>query len=484
MTKIKNKDLKNPDKYTLGKKHKFPLIKFIAKNLFIILIICIAATIILLNIIKHNLTPFLSIPIIMFLIYSEIDQFKNYYDKKYHDSNIKFKSADKTSLYSDGIKSKLSNHSAGILSDKFFIAETNIHKLVQVIRGKSCYYIHYLKIDNNGTGFIQNSLITDFNSIDTCKKYNPKDYRINFTSIKNIQYSEKSVENTVLENNGTIMIKPVPKSKLKSKFFYPVTHISDDYIHRFFSDIKNISCFSENSKHKISYKEALQKFDRKRFAYIIMKNLYYISTVLAFLIPSYTVQSIFSIANIIIPAAILIFYGFNNNEYTINDYKNSDRNNDDFSTHPNIAKAILLPLFINIFSIFFINIITFSKFLIISLICSAIMTIILVIISADKKAVISAILISMTLSFTSVAEINYRFDFKEPAIYNSIIYKKHYTSGAKGGNTYYIQIKRQNYDSTDIRVSASEYRKCNKGDMVSVYEYKGFLDIPYIEVKF
>lgn len=478
---MKNKDLKNPDKYTLGRKRKFNLLKFIIKH-FIMLMIFIIILIIVCVLLASEIDflPFLSIPIIACIIYSEINQFKTYYNKKYFD---KFESADESSLYSDNIQYHLSNNSPA--NDDFFIAETSIHKLIQVIRGKSCYYIHYLTVKNDGIGFDENSLITNFRNIDTCKLYNSKDYRINFNSVKCIQYSERPVKNTVLQNYGAVFIQKTPKSKTKNKIFYPVTKISDYYLIKFFSDIRDFSSDISDTKN-IGYKKELKKFSKKRIAYIIMKNLYYIFTALISCdtFPNYHIYCIFNVINMILITAILILYCFSSDEFTIKDYHNTD-NNGDFSSKPNIARGIICPLFINVMiSLLSCNILSFSRYALISLICSFIIALILIIYSSDKKIILSSALIALAFSFSNIININYIFDFTEPSVHDSQIYDKHISHSSRGGNTHYIKIKLDNGDTESIRVSMNEYRNCEIDDIVSVYEYKGFLDIPYAEVYF
>jgi hypothetical protein len=481
---MKNKDLKNPDKYTLGKKRKFNLLKFIIRRFGIFIIFMIFIVIISgkLFISEINFFPFLSLPIIACIIYSEISQFKAYYNEKYFN---KFESADKSSLYSGNIQYHLSNNSPA--NDNFFIAETNIHRLVQIIRGRNCYYIHYLTVKNDGIGFNQSSLITDFRNIDICKLYNSKDYRINLNSVKCIRYSEKSVKNTVCKNYGAVLIQKTQKSKTKNKIFYPVTKISDYYLIKFFSDIRNFSLDISDTKN-ISYKKALKNFSRKRIAYIIMKNLYYILTVLISCgtFPNYQIYCIFTTASMILITAILILYCFSSNEFTIKDYHNSEQNGD-FSSKPNIARGIICPLFFNtMVSLLSCNILTlsFSRYVLISLIFSFIIAVILIICSSGKKIILSSVMIALTFSFSNVININYIFDFTEPSVHDSQIYDKYISSGSRSGNTYYIKIKLDNGDTESIRVTTNEYYNCKNGDIVSVYEYKGLLDIPYAEIYF
>lgn len=446
-----------------------------------IIFVIILTTFVLSN---ETMMALASISLVILVITFKFKDFKQYYQKKFPNRDYKFKSADESSLYSNGKPHDISNSYSQLCTDDYFIAETYIHKLVQIIKGKSSFYIHYLKVNDNGTGFIEESLITDFENIDTCKKYNSRDYRINFKSVKIIEYSDKSAENTVLKNNGIIMFDIGEKKKHKNKYFYPVSQISDKYIHKFFKCIKKIICFNGKSENRVSYLEAFKKLGKKRISYISLITLYYISTILLICIPVYEIQSFFSLVCIIIPAAILIFYCFNSKEYTMNDFHRGDESNEFLAITPNVPKSILFPMFVNLLLVFFINMTEYSRYLTISLISSIIIAVILTLFSGSKKAILPSLLIALALSFSAVSTINYRLDFKEPDVYDTMIIDKNSNSGYKSGRTYYIKVKLKNQNLADLQVSYEEYNNCDKSDTVEIYEYSGFLKIPYVEVKF
>lgn len=477
-----------PDKYTLGTKRKHPVLKFIGINLIKIIGAFIGIFLIVLLtyfILSHELImAFASIPLIILVIAFKFKDFKKYYQMKFPDRDHKFKSADKSSLYSKGKPNEITNSYSQLCTDDYFIAETYIHKLVQIIKGKNCFYIHYLKINDNGTGFIEESLITDCENIDNCKKYNSRDYRINFCSVKMIEYSDKEAENTVLKNNGIIMLDTGEKQKHKNKYFYPVSQISDKYIHKFFKCIKKIICFDRKPLNKISYSEAFRKLGKKRISYISLVTLYYISTILLFCIPVYEIQSFFSLLCIAIPTAILIFFCLNSKEYTINDYHRGEESNDFSADTPNVPKSILLPLLVNLLLTLSINITEYSRYLFISLICSIIITVILILFSGSKKAIFPSLMIAAILSFSAVSIINFRLDLKEPDVYSTTIIDKSSTSGYKGGRMYYIKVVLKDHRSVELKVSNEEYNNCDKSDTVEIHEYSGFLNIPYVEVEF
>lgn len=106
------------------------------------------------------------------------------------------------------------------------------------------------------------------------------------------------------------------------------------------------------------------------------------------------------------------------------------------------------------------------------------------IVSGSKKAILTSVMIAVVLSFYSVATINYRFDFSEPSVYDTKIIDKRTYSGYKGGRTYYIDVELKNKESAQLKVSYEEYSNCDISDSVEIYEYKGFLKMPYVEVKF
>ena len=235
---MKNKELKNPDNYTVGKRKKFPLTNFLFTNfakVIAFILAMIAIVIIFAKAANFFAMPFIISAIILLFQGFKIKRFLN---KKKID---KFISADKTSLYS--FRKKYSIAEKIDFNQDYFIAETNIHRIAQVIRGKDCFYIHYLKISKNGRDFEKSSLITDFSNIDNCKKYTSKDFRIKKKDIKNIIFSDKSVSNTILENFGTININLNQKSGYRTKnlYFYPVYDYNYCYINDFFSEIKDIS---------------------------------------------------------------------------------------------------------------------------------------------------------------------------------------------------------------------------------------------------
>ncbi|MDD6084461.1 MAG: hypothetical protein PUB76_00555 [Oscillospiraceae bacterium] len=235
---MKNKELKNPDNYTVGKRKKFSLTNFLFTNfakVIAFILAMIAIVIIFAKAANFFAMPFIISAIILLFQGFKIKRFLN---KKKID---KFISADKTSLYS--FRKKYSIAEKIDFNQDYFIAETNIHRIAQVIRGKDCFYIHYLKISKNGRDFEKNSLITDFSNIDNCKKYTSKDFRIKKKDIKNIIFSDKSVSNTILENFGTININLNQKSGYRTKnlYFYPVYDYNYCYINDFFSEIKDIS---------------------------------------------------------------------------------------------------------------------------------------------------------------------------------------------------------------------------------------------------
>ncbi len=485
---MKNKDLKIPDKYTLGTRKKHPLLRFIGKSIlkgigFLIgIVLLFVLTVFVLS--NNIATALASIPLIMMVIAFKIRDFIRYYQKTYPNRDYKFKSADISSLYSDGKPLEISNTSVQLCTDDYFIAETYIHKLVQIIKGKNSFYVHYLRINDDGKGFIEESLITDFENIDNCKKYNSRDYRINFKSVKIIEYCNKSAENTVLKNTGTIMLDTGEKKKSNNRYFYTLSDISDNYIRKFFSPAKKIICFSGESQKRITYSDAFRKLGKTRIAFILLTTLFYISTILSICIPVYEIQSIFSIVSILLPVAILVIYCLNSSKFTMNDFHHSDESNEFLAETPNIIRSITLPLFINLFFVFAIDLTEYSRYIIISLVISTVIAVILLIVSGSKKAILTSVMIAVVLSFYSVATINYRFDFSEPSVYDTKIIDKRTYSGYRGGRTYYIDVELKNKESAQLKVSYEEYSNCDISDSVEIYEYKGFLKMPYVEVKF
>lgn len=486
--KMKNKDLKIPDKYTLGMRKKHPLLKFIGKSLikgigFLvgIFLLFVLTAFVLLNDIAMALV---SIPLILLVIAFKIKNFRSYYQKTYPNRDFKVKSADKSSLYTNGIPHDISNSYSQLSTNNYFIAETYIHKLVQVIKGKNSFYIHYLKIKDDGTGFIEESLITDFNNIDSCKKYNSKDYRINFSSVKKIEYSDKSAENTVLKNNGIIMLDTGEKKKYNNRYFYPVSEISDTFIRKFFKSVKKIIYFNGESKKRVPYSEAFKKLGKTRIAYILLNTMYYISTILSICIPVYEIQSLFAIVSIIIPVTVLIIYFLNSSEFTMDDYHKGDESNEFLAITPNIPKSLILPLFVNLIFVFVTDMTEYFRYIMISLVISAVISLILLLVSGSKKAFLPSIMIAAALSFSAVSTINYRFDFSEPYVYDTVIIDKRSYSGYKGGRSYYIDVELKNKESAQLKVSYEEYNNCDISDTIEIYEYGGFLKIPYVEAKF
>lgn len=441
--------------YTLYKKRHY-----LPKVFLWISIIAILSTALIL-LIKNEKYGVAGILISVIILTCEVRNFIKYHQKKYPH----LKKSDKYSF-------------SHYFNDKnFIIAETNLNKLVQIIKGKNSYYIHYLTINKNGHDFDKNSLITDFKDIDTVKKYNQKDFRINFNSIKNIKYDRYSENISVLKNSGTLIF--MIQSGSKAKTFYPV---SDNNIPEFFSDNKNFSKISKKSDcNDIRYLKSFLDLGWKRIFYIIIKNLYFIATVFSFFSYTYTMNLICCMSGIFLIAVLLIFYCINSDEYDFFQYSNSDSNND-FSLKPNIAKSIITPVFINLlYAINNINLITYSKYIIISLICSAVLSLVLIIFSSERAI---SILISLCIAFTSVIHINYFLDFDEPAVFTSQIYEKSSHNGSRGSKIYEVQIAMNDGKKQYIRISGSEYRNCNEGETAEIYQYKGFLGIPYIEIIF
>ena len=387
-------------------------------------------------------------------------------------------------MYSDGKPQEISNTSVQLCTDDYFIAETYIHKLVQIIKGKNSFYVHYLKIKDDGKGFVEESLITDFENIDNCRKYNSRDYRINFKSVKIIEYCNKSAENTVLKNTGTIMFDTSEKKKYNNRYFYALFEISDKFIHKFFSPAKKTICFSGEAKKRITYSDAFRKLGKTRIAFILLNTMFYISTILSICAPAYVIQSIFTVVSIILPVTILVIYCLNSNEFTMDDFHRGDESNEFLADTPNIPKSMFLPLSINLLFVLLIDLTEYSRYIVISLVMSTVIAVILLLVSGSKKAILTSVIIAVMLSFYTISTINYRFDFSEPNIYNTIIIDKHSYSGYKGGKSYYIDVELKNKESTQLRVSYDEYNNCDISDSVEIYEYKGFLKMPYVEVYF
>lgn len=477
---MKNKELKNPDNYTVGKRRMFPLTNFLFGNfakVIAFILIMIAIVIIFAKTANFFAMPFIISAIILLFQGLKIKRFLN--NKKID----KFISADETSLYS--FRKKYSIAEKINFNQDYFIAETNIHRIAQVIRGKDCFYIHYLKISKNGRDFEKSSLITDFSNIDNCKKYTSKDFRIKKKDIKNIIFSDKSVSNTILENFGTININLNQKSGYRTKnlYFYPVYDYNSCYINDFFYEIKDIS-----EKKIIIEKESLKDienvFGKRRFVYFGIKNLMYISTVFCIFAFNYFCYSVSAIIYIISVISILIFYLIYNNEYSIADYKKGEENGD-FSENPNIFLPVMMSECFNFLCVLQINMLSFSKYSLVSLIFSAVIIILMLILSSEekRKIILPLIIISVFLSSGSVGYINQIFDFSEPQIYNSKIYDKSISSGSKGSLTYYIETEIDKKHK-DLRVSYDEYMNCKTGDTVEIYKYNGLLGIEYAEIYF
>ncbi|MDE6780754.1 MAG: hypothetical protein K2J40_04755 [Ruminococcus sp.] len=168
----------------------------------------------------------------------------------------------------------------------------------------------------------------------------------------------------------------------------------------------------------------------------------------------------------------------------MNDFHSGDEDNEFSAITPNVPKSIFFPMFINLLLVFFIDMTEYSRYLTISLISSIVIAVILILFSGSKKAILPSLLIAVALSFSAVSTINYRLDFKEPDVYDTMIIDKNSNSGYKGGRTYYIKVKLKNQNLADLQVSYKEYNNCDKSDTVEIYEYSGFLKIPYVEVKF
>lgn len=90
---MKNKDLKIPDKYTLGMRKKYPLLKFIGKSLikgigFLvgIFLLFVLTAFVLSNDIAMALV---SIPLILLVIAFKIKNFRSYYQKTYPNRDFK-----------------------------------------------------------------------------------------------------------------------------------------------------------------------------------------------------------------------------------------------------------------------------------------------------------------------------------------------------------------------------------------------------------
>lgn len=477
---MKNKELKNPDNYTVGKRKKFPLANFLFSNfakVIAFILVMIAIVIIFVKTANFFAMPFIISAIILLFQGLKIKRFLN--NKKID----KFISADKTSLYS--FRKKYSIAEKIDFNQDYFIAETNIHRIAQIIRGKDCFYIHYLKISKNGRDFEKSSLITDFSNIDNCKKYTSKDFRIKKKDIKNIIFSAKSVSNTILENFGTININLNQKSghRTKNLYFYPVYDYNSCYINDFFSEIKDIS-EKKIIIEKESFKDIENVFGKRRFVYLGIKNLMYISTVFCIFAFNYFCYSVSAIIYIISVISILIFYLIYNNEYSIADYKKGEENGD-FSATPNIFLPVMMSECFNFLCVLQINMLSFSKYSLVSLTFSAVIIILILILSSEekRKIILPLIIISVFLSASSVGYINQIFDFSEPQIYNSKIYDKSISSGSKGSLTYYIETE-VDKKHMDLRVSYDEYMDCKTGDTVEIYKYNGLLRIEYAEIYF
>jgi len=371
-------------------------------------------------------------------------------------------------------------------SDKdSLIVQSKTGKVIQIIKGKRSLYFHYLDVryfdKNMKNGEInKNSLIHDYTNIDEIKKYNSKDYRINYVSLKKISFSSE-----VIESIHTIHKIDVLMLKLKNqdKIFYPLSDLSEDKFKNIFGRAKSYEYNSDENFKRITIKEAIDRIPKHKIFYIILRmiTLFFGGSIFIFMPhTSFAVHRILLTAFTLCQLFIMILCCLYS-DFSIRDLKKYETDKQNiFSPEPNISSFLFILSFITLIIGINPDILDWKKYLLVCLISGSVISIILILFADPderKSSILSAIMISMLFSFGTVGSINCMYDTSTPVISESEVYDKYKISGKS--TSYRFEIKLSNGKKEFLSVSHDEYNSIETGDTVTVYEYSGFFGIPY-----
>lgn len=415
----------------------------------------------------------MKISIVVFVIYliiimlAQIHEFRNYV-KRLNVNPLVPKRRLKPKIY-DAIDT----------DENFLIVQTKTGKVIQIIKGRKSLYFHYLEVNTKNGEICKDSLITDYTDIDEVKKYNPKDYRINYVSLKKVTFS---VEQSVTKI-GVLNIR----LKNQEKIFYPVSDVSKDKFENIFSNSKSSEYSLNESFKRVTPEEVLKNLDKQKIFFIILRTVTLIFGGAIFIFINHTS---FSVHRILVTAfisgqlAIMIFYCFHSDKFKIRDLKKYETGKQNiYSKETNISTLILIFSSVTLIIGISPNILSWGKYLLISLAVSAGLSAVLILFADydDRKAsILPAVMIALFFSFGTVGTVNYMYDISEPIISESEIYDKYKTTGKS--TSYYFTVTISSGEKESLSVSYDDYNSAETGDIVKVYESGGLLGIPYAEV--
>lgn len=368
-------------------------------------------------------------------------------------------------------------------NDNCIIVHSKTGKVIQIIKGKRSLYFHYLDVNTKNGKIYKNSLITDYTNIDEVKKYNSKDYRINYVSIKKAVFSCEKVQNIrTIRKIGVLILK----LKNQDKFFYPISDLSKDKFKSIFEKSKSYEYKSDENLKRITIKEAILRLENPKIFYIILRTvtLLFGGSIFIF-IPhtSFSVHRILVTAFIMCQFAMMILYCLYS-DFSIRDLKKYETDKQNiYSKESNTGSFLFILSLVTLIIGINDNISEWRKYLVISLLVSAVLAGILILFAdynERKASILPAIMISLMFSFGTVGTFNYMYDISEPVISESEVYNKYKTTGKS--TSYHLKVKLSNGKTESLSVSYDKYNSVDKGDTVTVYEYSGLFGIPYAEI--
>lgn len=129
----------------------------------------------------------------------------------------------------------------------------------------------------------------------------------------------------------------------------------------------------------------------------------------------------------------------------------------------------------------------YGKYVITSLVFAVILFFILLIFTKEyrkvKTVMIFIVMNALFFGFAITPNINYNFNYNEPAIYTSEVLDKKISTSDDSPDTYYVKIILSNGETKQIKISKDFYSKIEIGDSVEVGEVVGALGIPYCFIK-
>lgn len=347
--------------------------------------------------------------------------------------------------------------------------------------------LYFRKIWNAGSdrqsAMQKEKLLTDYARLDSHKNAGKKDFRINHADLQCITCIMQEIRWKSFRAVGTMQIK----AGKQNRKFYILPECSTQQLQEMLdglpltiSDAVSLPC--PKPEQRTGMLQILRTLGRERLWYLVLRTMLYLCLILMFVTAfSYEIHRMWTVGALAADFSLWMLYLISGRRFRLGNDKASGSA---FSENPSMDWPMILA------SLIFLviadeNYLESGRFLLITGILTAVLTLLLVLLTKENKLTILIIGLVLMGGFSGglVTTINVMYDNSEPAAYAAQVTEKYTRSRGKSGTSFHVHLYGEEGKVYDLEIYSGLYRRLEEGDTVTVYEYDGLLGIPYAQMK-